>query len=319
MLTFDQLCRGLEVEISAFAICEVRQDATFELAEETDCAVHYVLSGEGTAWRATGESAPLAPHTVMIVPPGSGVTVTGDPDRQFQRIEPKCVSLDGGWNLLTVGEASPGLVLACGYVQARYMQVVELFSYMREPLIESVAEDRSFREPFNNLLEELSDPKPGTRVLAEMLMKQCMIALLRGQSETTGECFVPWLAALGDRSLGRALTAMLDEPERNHTLESLADIAGMSRGVFAERFREAFGRTAIDSLREIRLRRAAHLLTATDLPVKTIAHQVGFDSRSYFSRAFKDFVGVDPAGFRANPIANLLNPRAPADDQPRLT
>jgi transcriptional regulator GlxA family with amidase domain len=146
-----------------------------------------------------------------------------------------------------------------------------------------------------------------------MLMKQCLMALLRGQSETSGECFVPWLAALGDRSLGRALAAMLDAPEGNHTLESLGETAGMSRGVFAERFKAAFGRTAIDCLKEIRLRRAAHLLTATDLPVKTVAARVGFESRSYFSRAFKDFTGVDPAGYRANPVAQILN-ASPGDD-----
>jgi transcriptional regulator GlxA family with amidase domain len=150
-----------------------------------------------------------------------------------------------------------------------------------------------------------------------MLMKQCLIALLRGHSETTGECFVPWLAALGDRSLGRALATMLDTPEANHTLESLGDIAGMSRGAFAERFKAAFGRTAIDCLKEIRLRRAADLLTSTDLPVKTIASQVGFESRSYFSRAFKAFTGVDPAGFRANPVAHILNPGHDANGYPR--
>ena len=43
----------------------------------------------------------------------------------------------------------------------------------------------------------LPDPKPGTKVLAEMLMKQCLIALLRRQSERSGECYVPWLAGLG--------------------------------------------------------------------------------------------------------------------------
>ena len=317
MLTFDQLCRGLEVDISAFAICEVRQGAAFVLAEDADCAVHYVLSGEGVAWRATGEAAALSPHTVMIVAPGSRLTITSGPDRQFNLVEPNCEALPDGWVHLTVGDASPGLTLACGHVRARYMQVVKLFDYLREPLIENVAEDRTFREPFHHLLEELSDPKPGTKVLAEMLMKQCLIALLRGQSETTGECYVPWLAALGDRALGRALAAMLDEPEGNHTLESLGDIAGMSRGAFAERFKEAYGRTAIDCLREIRLRRAAHLLTATDLPVKTIAFKVGFESRSYFSRAFKAFAGIDPAGFRANPVAHILNAGRDGNGYPR--
>ena len=123
MLTFDQLCRGLEVGVSAFAICEVREDATFVLSEDKDSAVHHVLSGEGVAWRATGEATALSPHTVMIVPPGSRLTVTSDPDRKFNLAEPMCEPLAGGWNLLTVGGAAPGLTLACGYVHARYMQI----------------------------------------------------------------------------------------------------------------------------------------------------------------------------------------------------
>ncbi|MDX1402143.1 MAG: AraC family transcriptional regulator [Kiloniellales bacterium] len=309
MLTFDQLCRGLEVDISAFAICEVRDDATFVLSEDKDSAIHYVLAGEGIAWRATGEATPLSPHCVMIVPPGSRLTISGDPERRFNFAEPQCKPLEDEWVLLQVGTANQGLTLACGYVQAQYMQVVELFDYLREPLVQSVSEDRSFRDPFNSLLEELADPKPGTKVLAEMLMKQCIIALLRSQTETGGECFVPWLAAIGDRALGRALAAMLDAPEGSHTLESLGELAGMSRGVFAERFKEAFGRTAIDCLKEVRLRRAGQLLTSTDLPVKTIAARVGFESRSYFSRAFKDFAGVDPASYRGDPVVRILNPR----------
>lgn len=318
MLTFDQLCRGLEVAISAFAICEIREDAAFVLAEDKDCALHYVLSGNGVAWRATGEATELRPHTVMIVPPGSRLTVTNDPDRPVNLAEPKCEPLAGGWTLLQVGDAAPGLTLACGYVDARYMEAAELFAFLREPLIADVADDGSFRDAFQHLMAELADPQPGTRVLAEMLMKQCLIALLRNQAQANGECFVPWLAALGDSSLGRALKAMQDAPQANHTLESLGDIAGMSRGVFAERFRESFGRTAIDCLKEIRLRRAAHMLASTDLPVKTIAFRVGFDSRSYFSRAFKAFAGIDPAGFRSNPIAHVLNGGHEDGDHPMV-
>ena len=77
------------------------------------------------------------------------------------------------------------------------MQVADLFDYLREPLVEDVSADESFRAPFHQMLAELSDPQPGTKVLAEMLMKQCLIALLRGQSTKSGDCEVPWLAALG--------------------------------------------------------------------------------------------------------------------------
>lgn len=300
MLTFDQLCRGLDVEISAFAVCEVRKGANFTLSEDEVAAVHYVLSGEGYAWQPLGKTAELKPHTVMIVAPGTSVTITNEANRRGDWPEPQCDSMPGSWNRLTVGDGSEGLFLACGYVHARYMDFAGLFDYLREPLVASVADDKTFRLSFDQLLEELADPKPGTKVLAEMLMKQCLIAFLRIQANASGVYSVPWLAALSDDGLGRALSAMQEAPEAKHTIESLGEIAGMSRGVFAKRFKEAFGYTVIESLREIRLRRAATLLATTELPVKTVAYRVGFDSRSYFSRSFKKFAGVDPAGYRAN-------------------
>jgi AraC-like DNA-binding protein len=49
----------------------------------------------------------------------------------------------------------------------------------------------------------------------------------------------------------------------------------------------------------VRLRRAVRLLETTDLPVGVVAERVGYASRSYFSRAFKELYGTYPAGFRA--------------------
>jgi transcriptional regulator GlxA family with amidase domain len=92
---------------------------------------------------------------------------------------------------------------------------------------------------------------------------------------------------------------MMDRPSAPFTLEGLAEIAGMSRAAFAERFKQAFERTPMEFLRDVRLRLAARLLTTSDLPVKTVAGRVGFASRSHFSRAFKAYAGRDPAAYRA--------------------
>jgi transcriptional regulator GlxA family with amidase domain len=56
----------------------------------------------------------------------------------------------------------------------------------------------------------------------------------------------------------------------------------------------------MELLRQIRLHRAAELLFASDLPTKRIAGMVGYGSRTYFSRAFKDQHGLTPDGFRRN-------------------
>ena len=72
----------------------------------------------------------------------------------------------------------------------------------------------------------------------------------------------------------------------------------MSRTVFSERFRDAFGTSPMAFVRQARLQEAAKLLRSTDLPVKAIAARVGFASRSHFSRAFRQRFKRDPAEYR---------------------
>jgi AraC-like DNA-binding protein len=47
--------------------------------------------------------------------------------------------------------------------------------------------------------------------------------------------------------------------------------------------------------------RARRLLRNTNLSVKEIAFQLGYDSQNYFSRAFKKAEGVSPAHYREKP------------------
>ncbi len=297
-MLFDRLLDGLDVAVSAFAICDVRRDASLVLEDDTSASIHYVLEGRGFLRSMTGPEVALAPHTVLIAPPKSCLIITCGHEREMSLPAPRCKPLPGGWEWATVGEGAPGVVLACGALHATHRQTTGLFDYLRAPLIESVAENAMFRQSFQQLLDELAAPRPGTRALAEALMKQCLIVLLR-RHVASGHCQAPWLAALEQPRLGPALNAMLDAPEAPHSLESLAERAGMSRAAFAERFRATFERSPMAFLRDLRLRGAARLLAETDLPVKTVAGRVGFASRSHFSRAFKASFGTDPAAYRA--------------------
>ena len=60
------------------------------------------------------------------------------------------------------------------------------------------------------------------------------------------------------------------------------------------------GETTADTVRRLRLHRAAVELIASAQPVPRIAHRAGYGSQEAFTRAFKAAYGVPPARYRAS-------------------
>ncbi|GIE89071.1 GlxA family transcriptional regulator [Actinoplanes regularis] len=83
------------------------------------------------------------------------------------------------------------------------------------------------------------------------------------------------------------------------TLGDLAARGGMSIRTLNRHFREQTGTTPLQWLLRARIRRAQHLLEATDQPVEQIAGQVGFGSPTAFRDRFKRIVGTSPQNYRA--------------------
>jgi len=59
------------------------------------------------------------------------------------------------------------------------------------------------------------------------------------------------------------------------------------------------GITLIDYLTSVRIERAKQLLLGTEQNCTEICFQVGYNNQSYFTRTFKDLVGMTPRKFRA--------------------
>ena len=75
-----------------------------------------------------------------------------------------------------------------------------------------------------------------------------LVQVFRQFLETAHELPKGWFLALTDRQISPAIAAMHAEPARNWTLEELARIAGISRTVFAQRFKGLVGSTAMEYL-----------------------------------------------------------------------
>jgi AraC-like DNA-binding protein len=89
----------------------------------------------------------------------------------------------------------------------------------------------------------------------------------------------------------------------NHTGEAmsnekLAALCHLSKGHFIRRFKEGMGRPPMTYLLERRIALAAQRLLFSRDSIETIAANLGFGNRFYFSRMFAQQVGLSPAAFR---------------------
>jgi AraC-like DNA-binding protein len=106
-------------------------------------------------------------------------------------------------------------------------------------------------------------------------------------------------AALSDRIVGAALKALHDRPAQAWTLQDLARAAGTSRSVLAERFQQMVGSSPIQYLTRWRMTLAANLLLCrSNVPLAQVAEQVGYQTDTAFSRAFRRQFGAPPSAWR---------------------
>ena len=79
------------------------------------------------------------------------------------------------------------------------------------------------------------------------------------------------------------------------SVEEMARQLGMSRAHFYKRLMVACGKTPIEFIRFIRLKRAAELLKDSRYNVSEVAYQVGFNNPRYFTKYFSEAYGIVPS------------------------
>lgn len=106
----------------------------------------------------------------------------------------------------------------------------------------------------------------------------------------------------------RVLNYIHDNPGGDLSLDQLADVAAMSRFHWHRVFRALTGETCAQTVRRMRLHRAATALVQTRTRVDEIAASVGYPNPVSFARAFAEAYGQSPSAFRR---ANRLLPPLP--------
>ncbi len=298
-MILDRLFTNIVVSVDPFALCLLNTGWRLGLPGPPDVMFHFVLHGSGVLRGPRGEPQMLFPYSLAVIPRGIEHTIECGTDIQSEHSIDRTPPPGSGVLTFTAGNIDPAdLKIACGVVHVAYGDVLGLFQNLQEIVVADLSGYPQVRSAFESMLAEQANPSIGSEALSSAYMSQCLVYLLRHLSSHE-DAPIPWLSALENPALARSVDTMLGDVAAHHTVESLSEVALMSRSVFADHFRDAFGCTPMTFLRDLRLRRSIQLIqTMHELSIEQIAHRVGFSSRSHFTNVFTARFGVSPAAYR---------------------
>ena len=160
----------------------------------------------------------------------------------------------------------------------------------RPPALAATAATPALLDALVRLLRLLDAPQD-VAVLAPMFRREILWRLLDGgcgalvrQIGTDG----------GLAHVGRAIRWIRENYHEPFRVDHLADQVGMSTSSFHRNFRAATTMGPIQFQKRIRLQQARLLLASDSVDITRIAHSVGYESQSQFSREYRREFGASP-------------------------
>jgi AraC family transcriptional regulator, activator of mtrCDE len=263
---------------------------------------HIVI--RGNAWlNVDGQNEPLAMVNgdLFIVTRGSGHDILDAPQTEPRPLDEVLSEVNyTGSGPLIYGGGGMGCTLVCGE-----------FAFEREgpnPLLDSLPavlhvpggkglNPTWLESTLGFIAHEAASEQIGAFAVVDRLAEIIFIQVVRAYVNSP-TARVPFLAALGDPQISRALGLIHVEPSFNWTVAELGQRIGMSRSAFSNRFSELVGMTPYQYVTSVRMQQATRRLKTTDESIMLVAQNVGYESEAAFSAAFKQHFGARPGEYR---------------------
>lgn len=87
-------------------------------------------------------------------------------------------------------------------------------------------------------------------------------------------------------------------PDQQFDLNYISRKSGLTPAKLQEGFKALFGRTVSNFIKNVRVELAERLIKTSDLSISEIVYTIGFSSRSYFSKIFKEKYNCSPKEYQ---------------------
>lgn len=124
-----------------------------------------------------------------------------------------------------------------------------------------------------------------------------VMAVLHSERTRSSSSIVPASGAK-NRYVQKAIQYITQNYAEQISVPMIAAQVGLERSYFTKMFKKYTGKPPHVFLLEVRMRKAASLLKASDLSVEHIAYSTGFNNINHFSATFTRFYRMPPSKYR---------------------
>lgn len=262
----------------------------------------YALVLEGSCWLtlAGKDSALLQAGDFVLLPASPAFEMASQPGMT-------CVEGRPSGEAVHYGDAQPpDLRIFGGSFQIERANALLLHALLPDAvhLRASDIDTRGLSRIVELIREESIGERPGGDLILQKLLEVMLIEVLRSEPVVIDGARAGLLRGLGDPDIAKALRALHADVPKRWTVADLAALAGMSRSAFAARFKATVGSGPLDYLGRWRIALAKDALLAGRRSLDRLAEEIGYESASAFSTAFRRHVGCAPGGFARSMAAS---------------
>lgn len=200
----------------------------------------------------------------------------------------------------TQNDVGPITSLICGYFTFERHHWNPLLNALPEVMViksEDTANTALMDDIIRNIIYETETEGAGSDVIIDKLSEVLFIHVVRTymQQQQTSTGFI---AALADKQISTALSSFHAMHSNSWSVESLANVAGMSRSAFASKFNKLVKMTPLAYVTCWRMQIAHGRLSQAKESVSQVAEQSGYQSEAAFAKVFKKHFGYGPGKVR---------------------
>jgi AraC-like DNA-binding protein len=299
--TLTEVLQGLRLEGLDYGRRHLDGAWAFSFPQTPHAYFHFV--GNKACWlqSPSGQWLELNKGDAVLLPHGSPHTLASEPEAAAQPYPAfQCKPLrDEIYDPTLVADASLLFYGSMGFsLDARHPLLKALPDVLQAK--ELMHAEPATQHLLNAMAGEMSTSRVGAAGIIARLADVLAVQIIRSWIEHGCSDAAGWIAAVRHPQIGRVLAAMHADPERNWSLEDLADVMGASRSSFAAKFAATVGQTPARYLAEMRMQLARQWIIQDNVSISNVAQRFHYESEASFSRAFKRVLGVPPSGCRAS-------------------